>query len=109
MKIKLNSGAEYWVSWIHNNTLNKNDQKMDQRKKSDIGSYTECYIQNKTNSNFGTIGNAILGKKEKFFNKDIGRKISLAHAMSIIGLNKETRTLFWNEYHKLTNKPQRIK
>lgn len=108
MKIKLESGVEYWVSWIHNNTLQDKDKKMDQRRKSDTGSYTECYIENKTNPPIKGIGYAILGKKERQFNKDIGRKISMACAMKNMGLNKKTRTLFWNEYHKLTNKPQRI-
>ena len=29
MKIKLNSGAEYWVSWKHKNTLQDNSNKLD--------------------------------------------------------------------------------
>ena len=108
MKVKLNSGVEYWVSWIHNNTTNQKDTKMDKRKRSDIGSYTECYIENKTNAS-KSIGYAILGKKEKFFNKNIGRKISMACAMKNMELNKKTRTLFWNQYHLMTNKLKRIK
>jgi hypothetical protein len=108
MKIKLNSGVEYWVSWYHQNPI-KNENKMSITIFSSETPCTECIIENKTNSHIRGKGIAKLGKKEKQFNKDFGRKISLKKAMTTIGLNKETRTLFWNEYHKLTNKPQRIK
>jgi len=102
MKVKLNSGVEYWVSWYH-----KNVSEYERMKGKD--SFTKCLIQNQTNLEINGKGIAKLGKKEKQFNKDLGRKISLKKAMSNIGLNKETRTLFWNEYHTLTNKSQRIK
>lgn len=101
MKVKLENGIEYWVSWIHNNTLNIGKNKMDNRVINN--SYTECYIQNKTNLEVNGIGCAILGKNEKFFNKDIGRKISLKHVLKNLSLNKSTRTLFWKEYFKMTN------
>lgn len=104
MKIKLNSEVEYWVSWEHGNFVNESHQYDKQ-----LLSYTRCIIENKVNTLIIGKGIAKLGKKEKQFNKDFGRKISLKKAMAAIGLNKETRTLFWNEYHKLTNKPQRIK
>jgi len=104
MKIKLNSGVEYWVSWEHGNFTNESEQYG-----KPLISYTQCIIENKTNSHIIGKGIAQLGKKEKQFNKDFGRKISMKKAMKDIGLNKETRTLFWNEYHKLTNKPGRIK
>jgi len=102
MKVKLNSGIEYWVSWYHENFLSTPEEKS-------ITSNTQCIIENKVNTHIIGKGIAKLGKKEKQFNKDLGRKISLKKAMSNIGLNKETRTLFWNEYHTLTNKSQRIK
>ena len=109
MKIKLNSGVEYWVSWKHENTLQDNSNKLDGIPCPPKESFTECKIENKTNSSIKGTGYAMVGKNEKFFNKDKGRKISLKRAMQKIGLNKETRTLFWNEYHKLTNRFQRIK
>lgn len=109
MKIKLNSEVEYWVSWYHQNSLHKDKNKMSVIIFTPEAPYTECIIENKTHSHIRGKGIAKLGKKEKQFNKDFGRKISLKKAMAAIGLNKETRTLFWNEYHKLTNKPQRIK
>ena len=109
MKIKLESGIEYWVSWKHiNNTQNIN-RKMDFNIHYNNSSYTECEIINKNNPYILGTGVAKVGKKEKKFNKEIGRKISLKKALLAIGLNKETRTLFWEEYHKLTNKLQRIK
>lgn len=103
MKIKLNSEVEYWVSWEHGNFVNESHQYDKQ-----LLSYTKCIIENKTNPSIKE-GISKLGKNEKFFNKDKGRKISLKRAMLAIGLNKETRTLFWNEYHKLTNKKLNIK
>lgn len=104
MKIKLESGVEYWVSWKHENHFNE-----DEVNKSTLYSFTECRIENKTYPQLSRVSTAIVGRNEKFFNKDKGRKVSLKRTMGTIGLNKETRTLFWNEYHKLTNKPQRIK
>ena len=108
MKIKLENGVEYWVSWIHNNTTNQKDTKMDKRKRSDIGSYTECYIENKTNPMEAAIGTAILAKGDRFC-KDKGRKLAMKRAMIAFGLNKPTRKLFWIEYFKMTNKLNSIK
>ena len=104
MKIKLNSGVEYWVSWKHENHFND-----DEISKSTLYSFTECKIENKTNPEILGISTAIVGKNEKFFNKDKGRKVSLKRTMQKIGLNKETRTLFWYHYHLLTNNVLRIK
>lgn len=104
MKIKLNSGVEYWVSWRHGNFVNESHQYNEQ-----LLSYTECKIENKTNPEIIAISTAIVGKNEKFFNKDKGRKVSLKRTMQKIGLNKETRTLFWYHYHLLTNNVLRIK
>lgn len=109
MKIKLNSGAEYWVSWKHKNTLQDNSNKLDGIPCPPKESFTECKIENKTNSSIKGTGYAMVGKNEKFFNKDKGRKVSLKRAMQKIGLNKETRTLFWYHYHLLTNNVLRIK
>lgn len=102
MKVKLKSGVEYWINWTHENATKY-------EKSENINSFTVCLIQNQTNLELSGRGIAILGQKEKQFNKDFGRKISMKKAMKDLRLNKETRTLFWNEYHKLTNKPQRIK
>ena len=103
MKIKLENGVEYWVSWIHNNTTNQKDTKMDKRKRSDIGSYTECYIENKTETNHLSQGIAKLAQGDRFC-KDRGRKIALKRVLNAMGLDKPTRTLFWNSYFKMTNK-----
>ena len=43
MKVKLNSGVEYWVSWKHENHFND-----DEISKSTLYSFTECKIENKT-------------------------------------------------------------
>ena len=97
MKVKLNSGVEYWVGWSHfpNNITDE--------------PHTVCQIQNETNKEIFLDAIAVLSTKDKYFIKDVGRKISMKKAMNAIGLNKETRKLFWIEYHKMTNKLTRIK
>lgn len=101
MKVKLNSGVEYWVSFYHANHTNSN-------KTMELESNTKCYIENKTNPELKSTGIANLSKNDKFC-KDRGRKIAMKRAMRNLGLNKETRKLFWNTYHEYTNKKQRIK
>ena len=65
---------------------------------------TGFQIQNETNKEIFSDAIAVLSTKDKYFIKDVGRKISMKKAMNAIGLNKETRKLFWIEYHKMTNK-----
>ena len=96
MKVKLKSGVEYWVSWMHNNNTNS-------YKTKHLPSSTECTIQNQSVSALKGVGLATMSKLEKQFNKDVGRKISLKKAMTDLNLNKTVRTLFWNEYFKMTN------
>ena len=100
MKVKLNSGVEYWVSFHHENYTNTNLVGMT--------NFSKCIIENKTNPEINGTGIAVLSKGDKFC-KDKGRKLAMKRAMKDVGLAKPTRTLFWNEYHKLTNKLQRIK
>jgi len=109
MKIKLKSNVEYEVKWKHMNNTQNINRKMDSNIHYNNSSYTECEIINKNNPYILGIGVAKVGKKEKNFNKEIGRKISLKKALLAIELDKETRAIFWEEYHKLTNKLQRIK
>ena len=108
MKVKLNSGVEYWVSWYHQNPLSKNENKLNITIYPISNPYTQCVIENKTNPQIRGIGVANLAKGDRFC-KDKGRKISMKRAINAIGLNKETRKLFWIEYHKMTNKLTRIK
>lgn len=97
MKVKLNSGVEYWVTWNH--FVNPKD----------TSPHTICQITNETNPEIHTETIAMLSKKDKSYVKNQGRMISMKKAMNQIGLNKEIRKLFWNEYHKMTNKLTRIK
>lgn len=103
MKVKLNSGVEYWVSFYHENYTNHDDITQ-----STLTSHTKCKIENKTNPEFTQNGVALLSKGDKFC-KDLGRKIALRRALNQLGLSKEVRTLFWNQYHLMTNKLKRIK
>ena len=103
MKVKLNSGVEYWVSFYHENYTNHDDITQ-----STLSSYTKCKIENKTNPEFIQDGIAVLRKGDRFY-KDYGRKLAMKRAMNNLGLNKETRKLFWNTYFEYTNKKQRIK
>ena len=95
MKVKLNNGTEYWVSFFHH-------------VKNDRPPYTKCIIENNNEKSLVGIGVATLATGDRFC-KDKGRKIAMKRAMNAIGLNKETRKLFWIEYHKMTNKLNRIK
>jgi len=103
MKVKLNSGVEYKVSWYHNNKTHLSDKKMDNNIQ--LESYTICKIEGPY---FSGKGKAVLAYKENYC-KDYGRKIALKRTMKNIGFTKETRTMFWHEYHRMTNKPKRIK
>lgn len=97
MKVKLNSGVEYWVSWYHYTQHNENPYVP-------FPFYgTKCIIENKTETNHLSQGIAKLAQGDRFC-KDRGRKIALKRALNAMGLDKPTRTLFWNSYFKMTNK-----
>lgn len=101
MKVKLNSGVEYWVSFYHSNHTNNSSKKLDNFEQKE--SYTKCIIENKTNPMTAGVGKAVLAKGDRFC-KDMGRKLAMKRAMFGFGLNKQTRKLFWDEYFKMTNK-----
>jgi len=103
MIIKLDSGVEYSVKWKHENYTNS-----DEATRAEKISFTECTIENLTNPEVKGSSIATLAKGDQF-NKNMGRKIALKRAMNKVGLAKSTRKLFWNSYHQMINKPQRIK
>ena len=103
MKVKLNSGVEYWVSFYHNNY-----SEYDTTTQKELTSNTNCIIVNELNPGIKASAFAFLAKGD-IFCKDRGRKIALRRALNQLGLSKEVRTLFWNEYHLMTNKLKRIK
>ena len=95
MKVQLENGVEYWVSFFHH-------------VKNDKSPYTKCIIENNNEKNLVGIGVATLAIGDRFC-KDKGRKIAMKRALTNLGLSKEVRLLFWNQYHKMTNKLTRIK
>ena len=103
MKVKLNSGVEYWVSFYHNNY-----SEYDTTTQKELTSNTNCIIVNELNPGIKASAFAFLAKGDKFC-KDRGRKIALKRAMSSLGLNKEARRLFWQQYFLTTNQKHRVK
>ena len=103
MKVKLNSGVEYWVSFYHNNY-----SEYDTTTQKELTSNTNCIIVNELNPGIKASAFAFLAKGDKFC-KDRGRKIALRRALNQLGLSKEVRTLFWNTYFLITNKKHLLK
>ena len=95
MKVKLNSGVEYWVSFFHH-------------VKNDKSPYTKCIIENNNEKNLVGIGVATLAIGDRFC-KDKGRKIAMKRALTNLDLSKEVRLLFWNTYFLMTNKKHLLK
>lgn len=89
MKLKVNN-TDYMVFWHHT-----------------IGVGTTCVITTPSQSAMGLVHEVVangenkIGKNEKSFNKDKGRKISLTRALKQSYLNKEERGWFWNNYYKM--------
>lgn len=106
MNITINS-TEYHIKWKHtNNTWTKESLKGENGYKE---SGTICWIENIGGKEL-CHGHAVMHKSDKNFNKDIGRKVSLANMLKTWGysssvcISKGIRTYIWNEYFKMTNK-----
>lgn len=102
MKITINNEPCY-VRWQHVNNVDWNPNKLSNVGKQRPLSYTICSIVKASNNEEIESATAYLGKKEKHFNKDKGRKIALRKAMKYLNLSKTQRTLIWLEYFKETN------
>ena len=61
---------------------------------------TFCYICNKDCDDPEGLGYAKCSISDKF-NRDIGRKISLARALKSADIDKEERTEIWNAYRDM--------
>jgi hypothetical protein len=106
MKVKVNDFT-FYVQWRHYNNVGQTVNKMDNHiysSKSTI-SWTECIIKNAETGEIERQGRAFLGKKEKNYNKDTGRRVALAEGLTVFP--KEIRKLFWEAYFEYTNQKYR--
>jgi len=91
MKIFINS-VPYRVSFEHNNFTNSSKTSKEQ-------SFTVCTIMFDETEEVLCKERALLSLKEKNYNKEKGRKISLKKCLSNCSFfNKEERKLFWKTY-----------
>ena len=93
MKVQVQE-TEFSVKFYHQN-------------QPESGVFTDCRIEvgDKTLGK----GRAILAKGDSFV-KDMGRKISLKRALQNANIvDRKIRKNFWDNYHILTNKKERIK
>ena len=104
MKVQLKNRL-FYVHWSHNNHVGETTAKLGIRnpikKIEKIPSWTECIIKDASTGEVERQGRAFLGKKEKNYNKSVGRKVALKEAISF--LSKEERKIFWEAYFKETN------
>ena len=92
MKVSYGNGNEVKVMWHHVTKVTDENKKLG----------TECYIKN-LNNELLVKGVARLSPKDEF-NKNKGRKISLAKALQSLGLQRENRIAFWKAYFDMLNK-----
>lgn len=107
MKVKVND-VTFYVQWHHHNNVGETTKKMDWRTKVSVNppiSWTECIIKNAETGEVERQGRAFLGKKEKNYNKDTGRRVALAEGLAVFP--KEIRKLFWEAYFEYTNQKYR--
>ncbi len=88
MKVEVD-GHIYTVDWQHIRGGEKND----------FNAITDCFIIDE-NGHYIGYDHAICSKKDNF-DRSIGRKLSLARAIS--GLKKEQRRKFWEAYFETHN------
>ena len=92
MKVILN-GLTFIVKWKHPTYTHQPDAR--------TARGTECTVIAEGGTGVGGVylGQAICSAKIQF-RKDKGRKVSLAHALKKMSLNKPKRKVFWDEYLK---------
>lgn len=105
MKVTINNQLHY-IQWSHVNNVGMSDRKLSMlmyAKAEPKASYTECTLKNAETKEIVAEAKAVLGKKEKHFNKNEGRKWSLRKLLSKLSLSKEEREEIWNLYFVETN------
>lgn len=108
MKVTINNQLHY-IQWSHVNNVGQTVNKMDNYiyGSKPTSSYTECTLKNAETKEIVAEAKAVLGKKEKHFNKNEGRKWSLRKLLSKLSLSKEEREEIWNLYFVETNQKVR--
>lgn len=101
MKITINNKLCY-VKWQHVNNVDWNPDKMGNRNKEKPLSYTSCAIVDAETHEELASATAYLGKKEKHFNKEKGRKIAFRKVLNNLNLSKSERKECWLTYFKET-------
>jgi len=85
---------DYEIQWEHSYCVTN---------KYPIKAGTVCRLQG--DRGVETSAEALCSKKDNFC-KDTGRKISLSRAMQKAELPKKERTLIWEAYRNMTEKPR---
>lgn len=107
MKITLNNQLCY-LRWHHVNNLQWNPNKLENIGKEQPRSYTSCEVVNAETKEIVAHATAYLGKKEKHFNKETGRKVALRKLLESLNLIKEERRQIWVQYFLETNQSKLI-
>lgn len=90
MKVKLNDGREFMVSWKH-----RPPQPL--QKKERPG--TSCYLYELKDGSREFYCGVDLDKYSKDqYSKEVGRKTSLDRVLKGCDLSREERTIFWRTY-----------
>lgn len=101
----------YTVEWKHYNNIgreslnNKLSNVLNNVKviETNTQNYTECIIKDMETKEVFFTTKAILNVKEKHFNKEMGRKVSLKKVMGKLSFDKISRKNVWHNYFIYTN------
>lgn len=101
----------YTVEWKHFNNIgreslnNKLSNVLNNIKviETNTQNYTECIVKDMETKEVFLTTKAILNVKEKHFNKEMGRKVSLKKVMDKLSFSKEKRQQIWHTYFIYTN------
>ncbi len=106
MKVKIKDEPHY-IQWRHYNNVGITSRKLSMFETllypEPMHSYTECSIQNAETKKVIATTKAVLGKNERNFCKETGRRYSLRRLLSELDISKSERREIWKTYFCDTN------
>lgn len=104
MRVQL-SGKEYLIDWMHAQYPRPESLLLENGKEMQVRGNTTCIIQPaegmtppEVTPSAMVVGIAWCAAAD-VFEKEKGRKVSLARALEESGMPREDRTIIWREYH----------